>query len=246
MATRSREQVPGRPSRRAQRRLAEQQAARRRRFMLLGGAVAIAVTAVVVLILANRPTTGDEVTPVQAVTSDYGDIPRDGRVLGDPNAPVLVVEWGDYQCPACLQFKQVLFPQLVQDYIATGKIRFEYRDFAFIGEESTLAAEAALCAQEQGKFWEFHDTLFANQRGENVGSFTSARLERMAEIVGLDMGQFNSCLDSRRHQGEVEAMRQEGQSLGVNATPTFFVNGQKLQIRYYQDLLNAIEAELNR
>uniref|UniRef100_A0A831THW8 DsbA family protein n=1 Tax=Thermorudis peleae TaxID=1382356 RepID=A0A831THW8_9BACT len=178
---------------------------------------------------------------------DDGDVdPRDGRVLGDPNAPVLVVEWGDYQCPACLQFKQVLFPQLVQDYIATGKIRFEYRDFAFIGEESTLAAEAALCAQEQGKFWEYHDTLFANQRGENVGSFTSARLKRMAEIVGLDMGQFNSCLDSRRHQGEVEAMRQEGQGLGVNATPTFFVNGQKLQIRYYQDLLNAIEAELNR
>ncbi|GBD16281.1 Disulfide bond formation protein D [bacterium HR26] len=246
MGTRSREQAPGQPSRRAQRRLVEQQAARRRRYMLLGGAVAVAVIATLILILANRPATGDEVAPVQAVTSNYDDIPRDGRVLGAPNAPVLVVEWGDYQCPACLQFKQVFFPQLLKDYIATGKIRFEYRDFAFIGDESKLAAEAALCAQDQGKFWEYHDALFTNQRGENVGSFTAARLKRIAEVIGLDTNQFNSCLDSRRHQGEVEAMRQEAQSLGVNATPTFFVNGRKLQIRYYQDILNAIEAELNR
>ncbi len=246
MATRSSEQAPSRPSRRAQRRLLEQQVARRRRFLLLSGAVAVAVVAAVALILANRPAAGDKIAPVQAVTSNYGDIPRDGRVLGDPNAPVLVVEWGDYQCPACLQFQQVFFPQLLKDYVATGKIRFEYRDFAFIGDESKLAAEAALCAQDQGKFWEYHDALFANQRGENVGSFAAARLKRIAEVVGLDMGRFNSCLDSRQHQGEVEAMHQEAQSLGVNATPTFFVNGKKLQIRYYQDILNAIEAELNR
>jgi protein-disulfide isomerase len=246
MATRSSGQAPSRPSRRAQRRLLEQQAARRRRFLLLGGAVAVAVVAAVALILANRPAASDEIASVQAVTSNYGEIPRDGRVLGDPNAPVLVVEWGDYQCPACRQFKQVFFPQLLQDYIAIGKIRFEYRDFAFIGDESKLAAEAALCAQDQGKFWEYHDALFANQRGENVGSFTPARLKRIAEVVGLDMGQFNSCLDSRQHQGEVEAMHQEAQNLGVNATPTFFVNGKKLQIRYYQDILNAIEAELRR
>ena len=213
--------------------------------MFLGGAVTVALIAVAALILANRPAAGDDSAPVQAVTSNYGDIPRDGRVLGDPNAPVLVVEWGDYQCPACLQFKRVFFPQLVQDYIATGKIRFEYRDFAFIGDESKLAAEAALCAQDQGKFWEYHDALFANQRGENVGSFSSDRLKRIAEVVGLDMGPFNSCLESRQHRGEVEAMREEAQRLGVNATPTFFVNGKKLQIRYYQDILNAIEAELN-
>ncbi len=244
MSTKSREQARGRSSRRVQRRQAERQAVRQRQVMMLGGAVAVAVIAVIVLILVNRPASGDESAPVTTVASSYDDIPRDGRVLGNPNAPVLVVEWGDYQCPACRRFKDAFFPQLVQDYIATGKIRFEYRDFAFIGDESKLAAEAAFCAQDQGKFWEYHDSLFANQRGENVGSFTAARLKQIAQAVGLDMGQFDSCLDSHQHRGEVEAMYREAQGLGVDSTPTFFVNGKKVQIRYYQDILTAIEAEL--
>lgn len=244
MSTKSREQARGQTSRRVQRRRAEQQAIRRRQMMFLGGAVAVAVIGVLVLIVANWPASGDESAPVATVASNYDAIPREGRVLGNPNAPVLVVEWGDYQCPACRRFKEAFFPQLVQDYIATGKIRFEYRDFAFIGDESKLAAEAAFCAQDQGKFWEYHDALFANQRGENVGSFTVARLKQIAQAVGLDVRQFDSCVNSRQHRGEVEAMYREAQGLGVNSTPTFFVNGKKVQVRYYQDILTAIEAEL--
>lgn len=233
-----------RASRRAQRRWQNQRAARRRRLLALAGAVGVAVVVVTVLILLNRPGEVGDNPPVQAATLDYGAIPRDGRVLGDPGAPVLVVEWGDYQCPACRQFKEVFFPQLLQDYVMTGKIRFEYRDFAFIGEESTRAAEAAMCALEQGKFWEYHDALFANQLGENVGSFSDDRLRQIAAAAGLDRDQFQACLASGTHRAEVQAMFDEARQAGINATPSFFVNGQKVEIRSYQDLLSAIEAEL--
>jgi protein-disulfide isomerase len=244
MSTRPTERSKRTASRRVQRRQAERLAARRRRLMMLGGAVAGALVVVAVLVLVNRPAASDDSTPVQPAASNYGSIPREGRVLGDPSAPVLVVEWGDYQCPACQRFKRAFFPQLLQDYIATGKIRFEYRDFAFIGDESRLAAEAARCALDQGKFWEYHDALFENLRGENVGSFSAARLKQIAQAVGLETGAFASCLDRREHRDEVGAMYREAQALGVNATPTFFVNGKQLQVRSYQDILNAIEAEL--
>lgn len=245
MATKPRQSTAAQLSRRAQRRAKQERAARRRRQLLIGGVVVVAVLAAVVLIYLNRPKAEQATAPVQPATGHFTGIPQNGRVLGNPNAPVLLVEWGDYQCPACKNFEDLVLPQLINDYIRPGKVRLEFRDFAFIGQESQTAAEAAFCALDQGKFWDFHETLYANQLGENVGSFTPARLKQIAQVVGLDMNAFNQCLDSHKHQGDVQAMTKQGSSQGVQATPSFSVNnGAPFTISSYDDLKKALDKAL--
>lgn len=133
----------------------------------------------------------------------------------------------------------------METYAESGKVRFEYKHFAFIGPESTQAALAAECANEQGKFWEYHDLLFANQNGENQGAFRNSVLKRLAEELGLDVDQFSSCLSSAKYRSVVEGDRREGQQRGVQSTPTIFVNDQKFEGAYpFQQFQAAIEAEL--
>ncbi|MCL5004078.1 MAG: DsbA family protein [Patescibacteria group bacterium] len=119
------------------------------------------------------------VVPVKKVDLG-GNLP-----LGNPSASVKVVEFGDYQCPYCEQFYSSVFPQLKKDFIDTGKVEFAFRDLAFLGLESTNAALAASCANEQGKFWEYHDKLYGNQKGENQGAFSLENLKRFAAELSL-------------------------------------------------------------
>jgi protein-disulfide isomerase len=149
-----------------------------------------------------------------------------GFVLGSPDAPVLITAWEDFQCPICKAANASVVKQLEQDYINTGKVRLQYRQFPFLGSESMLAAEASQCAADQGRFWDYHDTLFNAQRAENSGVFTRANLEKMAGTASLDGATFNSCLEAGSHKDSVQAEKKIGQELGVQATPTFFVNGK--------------------
>ena len=124
-------------------------------------------------------------------------------MLGDPNAPVTLVEWADYQCPFCGAFGREIMPRIIQDFVVTGQVKVYFRDLPFPDSasgygESDMAAEAAACAGDQGKFWEYHDTIFANQFGENQGAYSMERLAKMAEMNGLDMGQFTSCFEIAR------------------------------------------------
>lgn len=129
----------------------------------------------------------------------------------------------------------------------TGQVRFAFRHFAFIGDESRWAAEAAECASEQGRFWDYYDKLFEEQAGENVGAFSRDNLKRFATDLGLDAEQFNQCLDSGKYQDKVLQETTEGQRLGVLGTPTLFVNGQLIRDgSNYQALQAAIEAALSR
>lgn len=171
-------------------------------------------------------------------------IPTSGRVMGDPAAPVKVIEWGDYQCPYCGAFARDVQPLLVDNYVKTGKVSFEYRDFAFLGPESVLAAEAADCAMDQGKFWQFHNTLFDSQGAENSSAFSVPRLNEMATEMGLNTSQFSQCLTSGSHRQEVIAMRQDGIESGINSTPSLIVNGMKITYRGWDSLQNAIETAL--
>lgn len=133
----------------------------------------------------------------------------------------------------------------METYAETGLVRFEYKHFAFIGQESVRAALAAECANEQGKFWEYHDMLFANQQGENQGAFSDDRLMAFAEAIGLDMDQFRSCYRSGKYADVVEAERREGQAMGVRSTPTIFVNGQMIEgAQPFEVFQEIIEAEL--
>ena len=179
-------------------------------------------------------------------TKTLGEISLD-KSIGDENAPVVVVEYGDFQCPACQYFFQTAVKQLKEEYVQTGKVRFVFRQFAFLGEESQWAGEASECANEQGRFWDYYDKLYQEQNGENVGIFSKDNLKRFASEIGLDIASFNQCLDSGRYIEKVKQETQEGQEAGVRGTPSVFVNGQYVEKGIqYQVLQPAVEAALGK
>lgn len=149
--------------------------------------------------------------------------------MGDPDAPIHIIEYGDFQCPYCLQFWANTEPQLIEEYINTGKVYFEFRSYPFLGVESIWAAEGAYCAGDQNKFWEYHDTLFTNWTGENVGDFTHVKLIGYAKTLDLNMAEFESCLSGEKHKGTVEQDRAQAAADGVHATPTLIINGVKVE-----------------
>jgi protein-disulfide isomerase len=217
----------------------EQEKQRRRLYWILGiGAVAVVVA--LIIILPGLGSTTDVVAP------DRFDWPEsDGTAMGDPEAPVTIVEYSDFQCPFCGRFHQETLPLIVDEYVRSGQVRFEYRNFAFIGRESLEAANASLCAAEQGMFWEYADFLFANQTGENVGAFTEGRLQQLAQGAGLSMDEFERCSSRNEMQDVVQNQYAEALELGVTSTPTFFVNGTEMRGALpFSEFQTAIEAAL--
>lgn len=222
---------------------AEADRKRKRRMILIGGAVVAAVLVAAALIWSNRDSS--DLPSLQAASAaDLADVPAEGRVIGDPNAPVHLIEYGDYQCPACAQFDNQVFPLLLTEYISTGKVSFEFRDLAFLGPDSQTAAEAAACSIDQDGFWPYHETIYANHFGENLGNLSESRLIEMAELSGLDKEQIASCLDAGTYAGDVQAMHQEAQQLGLNSTPSFVLNGTVLPWQGWDAMKQAIDAAL--
>ncbi len=147
---------------------------------------------------------------------------------GNAAAKVTVVEFADYQCPFCKRYHDAVGPDLLKEYVDSGKISFVYKHSAFLGQESVWAAQAAECAADQGKFWEYHDLLFAKQNGENVGLFTKDKLISYAKEIGLDSAKFDPCLQNDETLQRVVDDTTEGRQVGVSGTPTFFINGKPL------------------
>jgi protein-disulfide isomerase len=176
----------------------------------------------------------------------------DGNSMGDPNAPLKIVEYSDFQCSHCKVFADTIEQALIDNYIATGKVYFVYRSMGnftsqAIGEgtESRDAAEAAYCASDQGKFWEYKDILFANTLGEEKGYFARPRLEKMAQAIGLDLDEFKTCLDSQKHRPTVEQDFQDGTSAGLPGVPAFLINGKVLLgAQPYETFKQEIDAAL--
>ncbi|MHC1741317.1 MAG: DsbA family protein [Anaerolineaceae bacterium] len=148
-----------------------------------------------------------------------------GLNMGDPNAPVKVVEFADFQCPYCQKYWQDVEPTLLKTYIETGKVYYTYAPMAFLGQESFDSAEAAYCANDQGKFWEYRDYLYTNHTGENVGDYTEAKLVTFAKKLNLDMTAFNSCLTSGKYIQAVTDANNYATQQSVNTTPSVIVNG---------------------
>ena len=176
------------------------------------------------------------VAPSAAVQNNAGPTPTPGApvnitlaantpFLGNANAKVTVIEYADYQCPFCEQFEKNVWPQLKSQYVDTGKIKFVYQDFAFLGADSNTAGEAAFCAQDQNKFWEYHDYLFNHQGQENSGWATADKQKLFAGAVGLNTSQFSQCLTNGKHKQDVLNQTAAGKTYGVTGTPTVFVNG---------------------
>jgi len=166
------------------------------------------------------------------------DAARD-NTLGSASASVTIDEWADFQCPACRNFA-ALQPGLDQAVLRDGSTRFVFHHMAFLGPESIRAAEAAECAGDQGRFWAYHDALYAAQNGENRGTFGTDHLKQFATSIALDQGAFNSCLDSDKYVTRVQQETLAGMQLGVNSTPTLFVNGQRVALTTRQDPVETI------
>ena len=159
-------------------------------------------------------------------------------VMGNINAPITIVEWGDYQCTFCYKFHQNTLNIINEDFIKTGKIKIIFKDFPLNGVDSKLAAEASYCAQDQEKYWKYHDELFKNWGGERTGWITRESLDKFAETVDLDLKKFNKCLDDHKYENKVDLLYEFGKEIGIDATPSFLVfNDQKMiKIRGNQPL----------
>ncbi len=195
--------------------------------------IIVAVIAVVILVVLIIPS----LTPGATVASQ-----SNGTTLGDKNAPVTVIEFGDYQCPACAAFFTQEEPTIVKNYVDTNKISFTFVPFSFIGAESFAAAQAAYCAGDQGKYWQFHDKLYNDQHGENTGYFSTSKLESYAQTIGLDMTQFKQCFEGGKYKAQVDSDYNYGVSKNVTATPSFLVDGQLVDPT---TLTQAIDAALS-
>ena len=158
--------------------------------------------------------------------------------MGNINAPITIVEWGDYQCTFCYKFHQNTLNIINEDFIKTGKIKIIFKDFPLNGVDSKLAAEASYCAQDQEKYWKYHDELFKNWGGERTGWITRESLDKFAETVDLDLKKFNKCLDDHKYENKVDLLYEFGKEIGIDATPSFLVfNDQKMiKIRGNQPL----------
>jgi protein-disulfide isomerase len=168
--------------------------------------------------------------PVITITPRVFNTTVNNNHLGDPNAPVKVDTYEDFRCSACLYYTQNVEPLVIQNYVETGKVYYTYHFFIVIdGNDGTdasyRAANAALCAGEQGHFWDYHDTLYANQLSESASLFTDARLESMAENLKLNMTAFNQCYQAKKYASVVQNDIAQGQKLNITGTPSVFVNG---------------------
>ncbi len=199
---------------------------------------AAVVVGLVVIVLASGvlnpapASVGNLIVPLQPTPVSLID-PTNPRAVGNPNAPVQMEVWSDFQCPACDEFELNVEPTLISQYVATGKVHLTYRDYAFIdggsaGGESHQAAAAARCAGT--KFWPFHDYLFQNQSttGENKGTFTAAFLSSVAAAVGVDRSAYDACManGAAAMVAAVDAETAQGQAAGIHQTPTIALNGK--------------------
>ena len=150
-------------------------------------------------------------------------------IMGSYNAPITILEWGDYQCTFCYKFHQNTLNIINENFIKTGKVKIIFKDFPLNGPDSKLAAEASYCANDQKKYWEYHDQLYENWAGERTGWITRESLSKFAELINLDIIEFNKCLDDSKYENKVNLMYEFGNEIGIDATPSFLVfNDEKI------------------
>ena len=180
-----------------------------------------------------------EINSNESKTVSFEKLIKNGSpILGNSDAPITIVEWGDYQCTYCYKFHQNTLEIINEEFIKTGKVKVIFIDFPLNGFDSKLASEASYCAQDQGKYWEYHDELYKNWAGERTGWITRESLSKFAESINLSSTQFNKCLDDRKYKEKVNSMYEFGNQIGIDATPSFLVfNDEKIiKIRGNQPL----------
>ena len=174
-------------------------------------------------VLAETPQKQTEITKIQSL-SVFTD--NASPILGNPNAPIIMVEFGDYQCTFCSKFFHETENSIITNYVKTGKVKILFKDFIILGQDSMNAANAAHCANDQKSFWKYHSMLYNNWAGEDTGWADLAHLHEFANTLGLDMDVFSTCMSDLKWNELVNLSSIDGQKLGVSGTPTFFVIDQ--------------------
>jgi protein-disulfide isomerase len=228
-----------------------------RSLIMIIGVVAAGIVIFAFTILRTTNTFTPTVTAdisITPITPKVIHISVDGLHIGSPNAPVKIDVWEDFQCPICKYYNDNIEPQLIKNYIETGKVYYTFHFLPIIEQNSTLpsheshqAANAAMCANEQGRFWDYHDLLFANALGENVGSFTDTRLIAFARGLNLKMSDFNQCFQAKRFYAQIDQDYAAGLAKGAQGTPSIFLNGTLLTPGYlsqYNQISQAIDSAL--
>ncbi len=207
----------------------------------IAGAIVIAGLLIAGAVLLKGNTGGVAVTANTAGTITLAPVTPSDRKIGNIDAKVDLVMYEDFQCPFCDQFFKNVEQNVEATYVKAGTVQFVYRDYAFLGAESVQASEAARCAEDQGKFWEYHDYLFNHQNGENKGGFSDTNLKSFAKALGLDTATFNSCLSSNKYGQVIADAKAEASKAGVTGTPKGFLVTQKdISTKTQAEILKAL------
>ena len=183
----------------------------------------LAIPIIIGIVIGIGLTLNLESTPNDSSILNKENLMQGSTILGNPDAKITIVEFGDYQCTFCYKFHDETMKKIDQAYIETENVNFVYRDFPLNGPQSILASEASYCAQKQNKFWEYHDTLYNNWGGENTGWITKNVLIGFANDIKLDLDSFSQCLENSEFKQKVLDNEQFAREIGIDATPSFLI-----------------------
>ncbi len=163
----------------------------------------------------------DQIGPAKITMNTF--VSNGSPVLGNPNAPITLVEFGDYQCHYCNVFFQSIKGDIIKNYVETGKVKIIFKDYNIIGPDSINASHGAHCATEQGLFWEYHDILYSNWTGENNGWASTSNLTIFAQEINADMDMWTECMNKKTYSKTIMESNNDAKTLELTGTPAFFV-----------------------
>ena len=209
------------------------------------------VLLLLILILGGGYLAFQNITPIKAPANinnlNLKDLIGFNPPLGNPNAPVKIIEFSDFQCPFCKKFHFESLNKIKEEYVDKGLVVIYYRDFAFLGPESVQASLASKCSREQNKYWEYVDILFENQSGENLGVFNKENLIKFAEKLNMDKEKFEKCLNEGKYINEIQEDIKEAQKIGVRGTPYIIINNDVIEGAYpYEYIKQVIEKYIQK
>ena len=183
----------------------------------------LAVPVIIGIVIGAIIVTNQEQISTNSMVLNKENLLSGSTILGDPDAKISIVEFGDYQCTFCYKFHKDTMKKIDEKYIENGDVNFVYKDFPLNGESSIMASEASYCAQKQGKFWQYHDTLYDNWGGENTGWITSDALLGFARDAELNLNEFNLCMNDSLFRQKVLDNEEFAKKINIDATPSFMI-----------------------
>ena len=203
-----------------------QQVSEEKKVAVLTTPIAIIIAGVIIagsVLIGFSWLKGDSTSQGTAKLTEIPKVTSSDNIRGDSKAKIVLVMYEDYQCPFCGKFFNETEEKLKELYVANNQIALVYRDYAFLGPESLQAGQAAYCAGDQGKYWEYHDYLFSHQNGENKGGFSDVNLKNFAKGLALNSASFDQCLDNGKYKQKVLDSTKAGNAAGIEGTPKGFI-----------------------